>query len=156
MQYIRYEACVDMQGVERELDRLTEQGFITYEQAEAVSAQTIFRFFDSELGKKLRSGGNVIREFKFSILDDAGHYAQGLTDEQVLLQGVVDCALIEEDGIIIVDFKTDHVADETMATVVERYRPQVDAYANALSRIYQTGIKEKYLYLFQLDQFVKL
>ena len=156
MQYIRYEACVDLQGVERELDRLTEQGFITYEQAEAVSAQTIFRFFDSELGAKLRAGGNVLREFKFSILDDAGHYAQGLTDEQVLLQGVVDCALIEEDGIIIVDFKTDHVADETMATVVERYRPQVDAYANALSRIYQTGIKEKYLYLFQLDQFVKL
>ena len=156
MQYIRYKACVDLQGVERELDRLTEQGFITYEQAEAVSAQTIFRFFDSELGAKLRAGGNVLREFKFSILDDAGHYAQGLTDEQVLLQGVVDCALIEEDGIIIVDFKTDHVADETMATVVERYRPQVDAYANALSRIYQTGIKEKYLYLFQLDQFVIL
>ena len=156
MQYIRYEACVDLQGVERELDRLTEQGFITYEQAEAVSAQTIFRFFDSELGAKLRAGGNVLREFKFSILDDAGRYADGLSDEQVLLQGVVDCALIEEDGIIIVDFKTDHVADETMATVVERYRPQVDAYANALSRIYQTGIKEKYLYLFQLDQFVKL
>ena len=108
------------------------------------------------MGAKLRAGGNVLREFKFSILDDAGRYADGLSDEQVLLQGVVDCALIEEDGIIIVDFKTDHVADETMATVVERYRPQVDAYANALSRIYQTGIKEKYLYLFQLDQFVKL
>ena len=156
MQYIRYEACVDLPGVKGELTRLAEQGFITEEQASAVDCETIFRFFDSELGRKLCSGVNVLREFKFSILDDANRYGEELDHEQVLLQGVVDCALIEDDGITVIDFKTDRVTEESMASVAERYKLQVGAYAEALSRIYQTKIKEKYLYLFQLNQFVKM
>ena len=156
MQYIRYEACGDLAGVKGELDRLVEQRFVTAEQAEAVSCETIFRFFDSELGAKLRMGNNVLREFKFSILDDAGRYGDDLDNEQVLLQGVVDCALIEDDGITIVDFKTDRVTDRSVTEVADRYRTQIDAYAQALSRIYQTQIKEKYLYLFHLGEFVQL
>ena len=156
MQYIRYEACGDLAGVKGELDRLVEQRFVTAEQAEAVSCETIFRFFDSEFGAKLRMGNNVLREFKFSILDDAGRYGDDLDNEQVLLQGVVDCALVEDDGITIVDFKTDRVTDRSVTEVADRYRTQIDAYAQALSRIYQTQIKEKYLYLFHLGEFVQL
>ena len=154
MQYIRYDACGDLHGVKTELTRLTDCGFLTCEQAEAVNCETIFRFFASELGTKVRESRNVLREFKFSILVDAGQFGDGLALEKVLLQGVVDCALIEPDGITIVDFKTDYVTEETLPEIVERYRPQIDAYAQALSRIYQTGIKEKCLYLFHLNQFV--
>ena len=154
LQYIRYEDCTDLLGVERELDRLAEQRFITREQAQAVSSEKVLSFFETELGNKLRSGANVLREFKFSILDDAGRYGEGLDNEQVLLQGVVDCALIEEDGIIVIDFKTDFVTEETLDTVVERYRGQIGAYAQAISRIYGMRIKDKFLYLFHLDRFV--
>jgi ATP-dependent helicase/nuclease subunit A len=101
-------------------------------------------------------GSNVLREFKFSILDDADRYGDGLENEQVLLQGVVDCALIEDDGIIVIDFKTDFVTEETLGTVADRYRGQIGAYAQALSRIYGLPIKEKVLYLFYLDRFVKV
>ena len=52
---------------------------------------------------------DVIREFKFSLLADASIFAENLYDEKILLQGVVDCALIEPDGITIIDFKTDFV-----------------------------------------------
>ena len=154
LQYIRYEDCGDLEGVKREVDRLLAQKFISSEQAQAVNCDKIFRFFDSDLGRKLRTGNQVLREFKFSILDDAGRYANDLVNEQVLLQGVVDCALIEESGITVIDFKTDYVTEESLAEVTERYRLQIDAYATALSRIYETKVKEKYLYLFHLDRFV--
>ena len=156
LQYIRYEACGDLDGVKREVDRLTEQKFISPEQAQAVNCEKIYRFFSSDLGTKLRTGNQVLREFKFSILDDANRYADSLVNEQVLLQGVVDCALIEESGITVIDFKTDYVTEETITDVVERYKLQIDAYATALSRIYQTTVKEKYLYLFHLDRFVSV
>ena len=156
LQYIRYEACTDTDGVRQELERLVEQRFITQEQAGAVNCEKIVRFFASELGTKLRIGKNVLREFKFSILDDASRYGDDLDGEKVLLQGVVDCALVEEDGITVVDFKTDYVTEETMNTVVDRYRSQIGIYADALSRIYQTAIKDKFLYLFHLDRFVSV
>ena len=67
---------------------------------------------------------------------------------------MVDCALVEDDGIIVIDFKTDYVTDDSVENVVDRYRTQIRVYAEALSRIYQMPVKEKYLYLFHLDRFV--
>lgn len=113
----------------------------------------IAAFFDTEIGSKLRSGTPYIREFKFSILDDGGSYGEGLVGEQVLLQGVVDCAMIEEDGITVIDFKTDYVTEETLPDLTEHYRIQVQTYADALHRIYQKHIKAAYLYFFRLNRF---
>lgn len=69
---------------------------------------------------------------------------------------MVDCALVEEDGITVIDFKTDRTTEQTLPNLLERYRPQVDTYAEALSRIYEMPIKERYLYLFALERFVQI
>ena len=104
----------------------------------------------------LCGGATCLREFKFSILDDGRNYGEGLEGEQVLLQGVVDCALLEPDGITIIDFKTDRVTEETVDATADRYRLQVQTYADALSRIYEMPVKRKMLYFFSLDTFYEL
>ena len=156
LQYIRYEACGDAESVKAEISRLVEKRFLTPEQGSMVPSEKLARFFATEIGTKLRTGTEHIREFKFSILDDGRHYGEGLEGERVLLQGVVDCALLEQDGITVVDFKTDYVTEETLAAVVERYRPQVQTYGEALRRIYEMPIKKQYLYFFRLDRFVEV
>ena len=156
MQYIRYENCDSADAVRMEVQRLVSKRFITEEQGNLVNCEKIARFFDTEIGKKLRGGTPYIREFKFSILDDGSSYGEGLEGEEVLLQGVVDCALLEEDGITLLDFKTDFVTEDTLDALVERYRPQVETYAHALSRIYRKNVKEAYLYFFHLDRFVEV
>lgn len=153
LQYICYEACTDAAAVNAEVERLVSERFITPEQGSMVDCEKIAAFFATPLGLRLRTGKNVLREFKFSILDDAAVYGPDLAGETVLLQGVVDCALVEEDGITVVDFKTDRVADDTIDAVAQRYRPQVEIYADALSRIYELPVKAKALYFFQLDKF---
>ena len=154
MQYIRYEACIDEAAVQREVSRMVQQGLLTSEQGKLVNTTHIAAFFDTEIGGKLRSGCAHLREFKFSILDDGSHYGENLQGEQVLLQGVVDCALLEEDGITILDFKTDRVTEDTLTAAVQRYVMQVQTYAEALSRIYELPVKRKYLYFFRLNRFV--
>lgn len=157
LQYIRYEACTGEAETAREITRLVDQRYITPEQGAMVNCGKLARFFSTDLGKKLRaSGDRVIREFKFSILEDGSAYGPGLEGEQVLLQGVVDCALLEEDGITVVDFKTDFVLEPDLPKLVDRYRPQVEAYAEALQRIFQKPVREKLLYLFYLDRFAPL
>ena len=156
MQYLRYESCDSVEGVNAELLRLKEQGFLTDEQMLLVNADRIARFFSTQIGQKLRSGVPYLREFKFSILDRGSHYGENLDGEQVLLQGVVDCALLEPDGITIVDFKTDHVTEKTLIQRTEYYRPQLEAYSEALSRIYELPVKKRLLYFFGLDRFVEV
>ncbi len=156
MQYLRYENCSTPESIKGEIAWLVENRFLTQEQGALVNCEKIAKFFLSDLGRKLRTGTPYLREFKFSILDDGRHYGEGLDEEQVLLQGVVDCALMEEDGITVVDFKTDNVTEESLPAVTERYRPQIETYGEALKRIYEKPIKAKYLYFFRLDRFVKV
>ena len=154
MQFIRYENCADEQGVREEIARMVEQGFLTQEQGNMVNCEDIAAFFDSDLGRKLRACAEHLREFKFSILDDAMHYENPAQGEQVLLQGVVDCAILETDGITIIDFKTDKVTDDTVDTMAEGYKLQVRTYGEALSRIYEKPIKAMKLWFFRLKRFV--
>ncbi len=156
MQYLRYENCDGAKAVRNEILRLVDQGFLTTEQGNMINCDMLAKFFLSEIGRKLRSGTPYLREFKFSILDQGSHYGEGLEGEQVLLQGVVDCALLEEDGITVVDFKTDRVSADDLEAVVSRYRPQVQTYGEALSRIYEKPIKAQYLYFFRLNQLVEV
>ena len=156
MQYLRFECCTGVEGVAGEVSRLVKSGFLTPEQGALVDCGQIAAFFETEIGKKLRLGAKCLREFKFSILEPGEEFGTGLEGEQVLMQGVVDCALMEDDGIVVLDFKTDRVTDATLCDAAERYRPQVETYAAALSRIYQAPVKEKYLYFFSLNRFFKL
>ena len=68
----------------------------------------------------------------------------------------MDCALLEGDGITVVDFKTDYVTDDTLSEVLARYRPQVDTYSRALERIYEMRVKGTYLYFFHLKKLVEV
>lgn len=156
LQYISYENCGSPDSVSCEIQRLLRNGCLSPQQAVLLDPECIARFFHSELGKKLSSGVRHLREFKFSILDDAIHYDPALEGERVLLQGVVDCALLEDDGITVIDFKTDYVTEETLPETVNRYRVQIQTYAEALEKIYEMPVKKNYLYFFRLDRFVSV
>ena len=67
-----------------------------------------------------------------------------------MLQGIVDCFFEEIDGIVIVDFKTDHVTSAEIKARAEEYRPQLETYGQALSRILGRPIKEKISYFLLL------
>ena len=155
MQYIDFDCCGSPEGIDSEIARLAERQLLTPEQAEQADRQGILAFFETEPGKKLRAG-EALREFKFSILDDGSRYGEGLDGEQVLLQGVVDCALVEEDGITVIDFKTDFVTEQTLDAVADRYRTQIAVYCEAMERIYEKPVKARYLYFFHLRRLFRV
>ncbi len=156
MEHIRYEQCAQSDGVRNELKRLVDEGYVSREQADSIHVESIVNFFNTDIGRKLQVSGNVLREFKFSLLEDAAQYYPDADGEEILLQGVVDCALIESDGITVVDFKTDKVTEQTIEQVADNYRPQILAYAHALERIYELPVKSALLYFFSVNAFVKV
>jgi ATP-dependent helicase/nuclease subunit A len=156
LQYMDFKAGTDRNAIARGASSLQERGLLSQEQAQMVDCDKLAAFLETPLGKKVSSGENVLREFKFSILDDGAAVSENLRGEQILLQGVVDCAIVEEDGITVIDFKTDRIQAAKLEEALQRYRPQVQAYADALSRIFQRRVKRSCLYFFELNQFVDI
>ena len=69
-----------------------------------------------------------------------------------MLQGVIDCMLLEEDGITVIDFKTDRVQPGREAERAAVYARQLQTYAMAISRIYQMPVRRKVLYFLTTGQ----
>lgn len=79
-------------------------------------------------------------------------------EDLTLIQGIIDVFWLEEDGIVVLDYKTDRVDTEKQLT--DRYRAQLNLYAEALERIYNADanrnirVKEKLLYSFRLGKVI--
>lgn len=149
MQYCDYAACGDAAGVEGEKQRLLEKRFLSERQLAAVDTEKVVRFFQSELGKQVVSAPLLKREFKFSLLSDAGRYVADGEGEQLLLQGVIDCYVETDEGIILVDYKTDRLRPGTESERAEVYKPQISVYAAALREILQKPVIRSSLYFFE-------
>ena len=151
LQYIAFEKTGSLIEIEDEIVHLRERGFLSAEEAASVSAEEILRFFRSGIGSRIRHARDCRREFRFSLLTEARQLLPDVrSDEKILLQGVVDCCFVEEDALTLVDSKTDRIPRP------EIYRGQLDAYAKAISRIFQLPVREKVLYFLSTGDTVVL
>ena len=147
LQYMDFAKATSRAGIKSEIERLCAARFLSQRESEAVNVAAIERLFRSELGRRMLRAEKPLREFRFSLLLDAGSLYPGTEGEQLLLQGVVDCCLEEDGKLVIIDYKTDNVRDDTqIAARAELYRGQLMAYAEALTRIFGKPVKEGVLF----------
>ena len=156
LQYLRIDGFPSDDAISAGLSTLRDKGLLTDSELDMIDREAVGSFFRSPLGIRLNSSENVLREFKFSILVNAEEFVASLRGDQVLLQGVVDCAIIENDGITVIDFKTDSVTEESVVATAESYRLQVKAYADALSQIFDKPIKQALLYFLHIGKEVEI
>jgi len=134
--------------VHKQVEQLFARGMLTEQQAEAVDTAALERFLSSELAEEIRTGQNVLREYRFALLVAAAEYEPAAAaGDSILLQGVVDCCFETENGITVVDFKTDRVhSGEETAERAAHYRPQLEAYSRALERVLEKRVTRRVLY----------
>ena len=156
MQYLSLEGEHTPQAIAAELDRLEAEGFLTPLQRAAVDPAVPAAFFASPLGRQVLEAEQVFREFKFSILTSASDYGPGLEGEEVLLQGVIDCWFAGEDGLTVLDFKSDRVRPGGERERAELYRPQLETYSRALERVTGQKVRRRLLWFFATETAVAL
>ena len=156
MQYIDYTKCLNTEDVKSELFRLVDKKFITQKQADAVKPESICRFFESSLGKSLLASDKIFREFKFSVLVSANEVMDTEADDKVLFQGVVDCFFEDQDGITVIDFKTDRITDFNYESKINTYSTQIKSYSKALERITEKKVKSSVLYFFDMNKAIEI
>lgn len=74
----------------------------------------------------------------------------------LLVKGVIDFAFEEEDGWVIVDFKTDQVDERKMGQFVRFYTPQVQAYAQAWKKEFDIPVKEAGIYFITIKRYEQI
>jgi ATP-dependent helicase/nuclease subunit A len=77
-------------------------------------------------------------------------------EEFVIVQGVMDLAVVTPEEIWVLDFKTDHFAEEELEAKVCDYRPQIMLYARAIARIYGRPVTRRWLHFFAAGRTVEL
>ena len=156
LRYLELGALTTPEAAREAVDRLAAAGKLSAREAAAVDAAGLCRFALSPLGRRIAAAPRVLREFPFALLCPAERFFPGAEGEELLLQGVVDCCLIEPDGAVIVDYKTDRIAPEAAPERAKRYAAQLETYAWAVSRITGLAVKAKIVYFLQPGEAVEL
>jgi len=115
-------------------------------------------FLSSSLGecfKKAFQEKRLFREMHFMrALPFRALFPDRKEEDEVLLQGIIDAFIVEDDGIILVDYKTDRVREGE--ELRERYRKQIMLYSDALEAILGKRVKRRVLYSFYLAKEVEI
>jgi ATP-dependent helicase/nuclease subunit A len=101
------------------------------------------------------SSKEVKREYMFGVSIKAKNFITTTKSEkEIMLQGVIDCLLINDEGIVIIDYKTDRSFDAT--DTIEKYRIQLDCYKYAAETIFKKPVTRKILYMLESDMGINL
>jgi len=130
--------------VKEALHAMAEREIFTYQELMQIYIKGVAEYFASDLGQRMLRSTNVRREWSFNLVIEGG----------TLLQGVIDCAFLEDEGWVLVDYKTDRIHDE--AAFLQRYEGQIAWYAQALATITGIPVKEKYLYSLSLEKIFEM
>lgn len=155
MQYADYEKA--SLNVEAEIERLREMGFILENEANAINVKAVETFFKGSLAKRILGSELVMREKKFTVsvpISEVYPELEAFSDEKVLLQGIADCAFVENGKLVIVDYKTDNLENED--DFREKYTNQVKVYKKALMLCTGYEVSETMLYSFKLGREISI
>lgn len=154
LQFIDYAKTSTEAEVRAELARLVDAKFLSPLQAEAVDVGCVVRLFASPVGRRIMAAEDIRREFKFSLLCPAEQFFDGGEGDSVLLQGVIDCVIVEDGMLTIIDYKTDRVRGDALIERAKSYKKQLEAYAWAAEHMTGLKVRECILYFLHTDFFI--
>ena len=149
---------VSRERVEELLNQMAAEGRLSREFRAAVSPDKMAGFLSSGLALRMARaavGNKLHKEQPFVLgLPASTLNPEFPQEETLLIQGIIDVYLEEEDGLVVADYKTDAVT--RAQELVNRYRVQLDYYARALEQLTGRRVKEKIIYSFALAEEVVL
>ena len=140
-----------------QIEHMLEEQRITQEMKEMVNPRMLGRFLESPLAARMaraQQRKELYKEQPFVMGIPASRVYEGASEELVLIQGIVDVYWVEDDELVILDYKTDAVSQEEQLT--ERYSMQLDLYGEALQKATGKKLKEKIIYSFSLQKAVRM
>ena len=140
----------DADALEELLTELQQQGRLTEEEKAAIRRKELLTFFSSDLAKRMQKAEKIHKEQSFAMLVEPKEVFfddiyQNM-EEFIQINGIIDCYFIEENGVVLVDYKSDRLWQEDAFR--EKYNIQLRLYKEALERVTELPVKACYIYAF--------
>jgi len=133
--------------IEGQIEALVQKNIIDESDLEYINVDRLTHFFTSDLGKRYRQSNSVFKEKAFVLkkrLEMTG-------EDDIFIQGIIDCYFEEEGEIVLLDYKTDYLYGDG-EILVDRYKTQLELYKEAIESITGKKVKETYIYSFFKNQ----
>lgn len=154
---------LDEDGIlDRELSRVKEENLMKDEEIALLDKKQLSEFFSSDTAREMRDAsakGKLYREQPFVFGDDARSLLSEVYPDyaypsdggpMILLQGIIDVFYETEDGFVLLDYKTDRVANGE--ELKNRYQKQMELYTEAIENAYEKKVIRRVLYSFSLGE----
>ncbi len=153
-----------IEELKEEKARQLAQHILSEEEGELINLWDIYFFLKSDLGKRMELAeqqGKLFREKQFMMGLHPSQIRElnlpevpaGDEEEYINIQGIIDCYWEEEDGLVLMDYKTDWVLpEEGREVLLKRYTSQLHYYQMALEMYTGKKVKEKMIYSFSLKK----
>lgn len=145
-------------NLDEEIKRLENNGVLTDIQSQLIDKSKISSLINSELISRIINSPLVMREERFTakikpsaVFDE---YKDFEADAYIIMQGAVDLAFVEDNKLVVVDYKTDRVKD--IGKLVELYKKQLDLYKEAMTQSTELDVKECILCSIHLNEYTSV
>ncbi len=156
LEHMDFSQSYTIEGLQFLAHQLVEKRLLEQEEADLLDLEKLLHFSQSSLAKRMRISGRWNKEESFTMAltpyEVYGREEMRPLQEQILLHGMMDCYFEEEDGLVLVDYKTNYTTDPTGLALARAYQLQLSVYAKALQRLTKQRVKQIYLYSFHLQQ----
>lgn len=160
----------DKKKINQKIRDLSDKGSIIDEIAEKIDAGELCKFFKSEAGELLfKDGVKVYREWPFTYGlkveewkrlsggEEVGDIeVRGIENEIIVLQGIIDIVIETEDGVFVIDLKTDNVIGDKVKERAKKYKKQINIYGMAAEAILDKHLRKKWLYFFRPAESIRI
>ena len=164
--YHRVMECLDYcktdtpEELREQINALVQNQKLSEAEAKCIQISDIRLFTEGKLGQRMKTAAfhdQLFREQPFVISKSAAEIDENWdAKERVLVQGIIDAYFLEDEEIVLVDYKTDYVRRGEEKKLIERYHTQLEDYAQALERMTGRKVKERYIYSFTLKKAILL
>ncbi len=142
----------------RELNGMAQNGKITGDDIGKLNIRNILKYAQSDVAKRIitaEAAGNLYKEKQFVIALKASEvYPDQDSDELILVQGIIDLFFEEDGELVLLDYKSDIVKDESQ--LIDRYKVQLIYYKKALEQILDKRVKEMIIYSLYLGKEINI
>ncbi len=141
--------------IEELISGLVQKEIITDNESRQINIDIIYKFAQSEIAKEIKNAKRVYKEAPFYINIPAREIYNVETEEQILVQGIIDVYYENQEGeLILLDYKTDKV--DNPAQLKQKYLVQLELYKKALEYATNKKVRDTYIYSTWLNKAIKV
>lgn len=147
MKNLDFSKDYDLNQIKQLIEDLKIKEIITEKEAESINPYAILNFTKSNIYKELKEAKEYHKEEPFYINIPANEAMEVSSEENILVQGIIDLYYIDKsDKLILLDYKTDFAKPGDEQILIERHKPQLMLYKEALESGLNKKVDKIYIY----------